>query len=233
MMIRFVVAALTTLALLAEPVLAQGFGSQFTQPGSADTAEAPSGGAPVAAPGAAPAAGQKAAPAPRTSAKIPVPGKIPPVSMAVLDLEYILRESMAGRSLTEQYQRQAQAIDAEFKKREQDIRTAGAELDRQRGTLSPETAAQREKDLNSRIVDFKADAETRQRQLGTAAAAAQRELEGAVGKIVQQIIAERGLNMVVQKRALVANSPDLEISGEVVQRLDRDLPKVTLKLAGR
>jgi Skp family chaperone for outer membrane proteins len=181
-----------------------------------------------------------AAPAPRGGTQIqqaapqmpppPPPGKLPAPSIAVIDFGIILQNSAAAKSVREQIDKQSQAYQAEFNKRETDLRNTEQDLVRQRSVLSPDAFADKRRQLESQVADFQRQTNSRKDQLQQAFDGGMREVQNNVAQILAQVKVERSVNLIFQANALASNDDNLDLTSEVLKRLDQKLPRVAVKL---
>ena len=100
----------------------------------------------------------------------------PADTMAVVDFQLILRESVAAKAIREYIEEKQRQYREQIKSKEDELRLAQEELARQRTILSPEAYAQRESDFQKRV-------EAVQREV----ADRNKELDNALGYGMQQV----------------------------------------------
>ncbi|MFD2261272.1 OmpH family outer membrane protein [Lacibacterium aquatile] len=204
---------------------------------------------PPAAPGeqSAPAAMPQAQPAPVTPQINPVqiPARPPAaagarpavagagaanVSIGVVDLGEVLGKSTAVKSLREQMEKQAQAAQAEFKKKEDDLRKEEQALNGQRASLSQEQFNEKGRALQAKFVEFQRQVAARRRQLAEGESQSMQPVQKTIEEILPQVATEKGINLILHRQAVMLNSNDLDLTTTLVTRLNQKMPKATLKL---
>lgn len=226
------VAALTISFAVAPGVaLAQAPSGTLPAPAPRPSGSAP---APVQQPAPAQSAPQaqtapaQAAPAARPAA---VPGaKLPPAVVGVIDMGIILRDGAPYKSLRAQIDSQTKAWDAELKKKGDDLRKLEDDFRKQAASLTPEQVAEKRKQFETQMADYQRQFNTRRRQLAEGEAQSVQPIEAALSEILQQVAIERGINVIVYRNATPLFASDLDISADVLQRLNAKLPRVSLKL---
>jgi len=199
--------AVATLAAVAFPALAQ----QQQRP------------APVQPAPQRPAQAQPEQRAPR-----PLPAK--GTSAVVIDIALVARESVAARAMRSQVERQQAALRADEEKTDKDLRTAEQELVQQRTILAPEAFNQRRRDFERRVNEAQQSSQSKRRDLEEAFASAQRRIEVAMNEIVIEIAKENEYKVVLPRAVIVASHDAVDITDEVLQRLNRKVPSVPLAL---
>ncbi len=181
--------------------------------------------------GILPAAAQQTKPAAAPAQPTTPPGsKLPVPSIGVVDLQAISRTSAASKSIREQLEKQIQTYQAEFQKRDADLRAAEQALQQQRASMAPEAFSQKRMTLETQMSDMQHEAEDRKRQIDEALNEAQSQVLQATSEVISQIQQERGLNLILRRDLIAGVSPDLDLTTEVLQRVDKKLPHVTVKL---
>ena len=59
---------------------------------------------------------------------------------------------------------------------------------------------------------------------------AQRTIIGAINEIISDLARDKGLDLVLQRPAVFYAGPDLDVTQEVLSRLNRKLPSVTVNI---
>jgi outer membrane protein len=159
---------------------------------------------------------QRAAPAPQSNYELPPAG----TQIVVTDVVTILREA----------QRQRNAYQAELQKQENELRSADQELAKQRALLSPEAFAQKRRELEKRVSDAQQSVQDRRRNLDTGFNAAMQKVNDAMVQVISDIVQEKNYQIVLTKTQVVIVQTALDITPEVMRRLNRKLPTVTVSI---
>lgn len=164
----------------------------------------------------------------REAAAQPLPATV----AAVVDHHRIMRESRAARSIQQQLEVRRKLYLDQLAKEEQRLNEVGKELARQRGVLAAEAFAARRKEYEEAVQALQRTSNERRRQLDEALAAANAQLRQALKEIVDELALARGFNLVLPASALLLFSPTIDITEEVLARLDRKLPSVKVPESG-
>lgn len=146
--------------------------------------------------------------------------------VAVLDVQRLQRDSAASKSIQGQIKKQFETHQQEITKQENELRNAEQELSRQRTLISPDAFAERRRQFEQRVANLQRDVQNRKRELDKSALAAQRIVEQSLNEIVQQLVTERKLTLVLVKNQTIFSAPELEITDDVMKRLNTKLPSV-------
>jgi Skp family chaperone for outer membrane proteins len=189
----------------------------------------------TAAPEATTAAGRTAAPEATTAAGIPAaPASAEePVKIAVVDVGMVFRESAAVKSINTQLRPYLESFRADAAKVEQELRDSQDELARRQATvLTPDASVAERHDLEQRALEAQEKVVRRKHSLDQAQTAAMRKVEIALNKIVLQIFTERKLTLILRRDQTAFFNPALDITKDVITRLDQQLPTVEIAPPG-
>ncbi|MEJ5233318.1 MAG: OmpH family outer membrane protein [Geminicoccaceae bacterium] len=161
---------------------------------------------------------------PRPLAAQPLPATV----AAVVDHQRIMRDSKAAKSIQQQLEVRRKLYLDQLAKEEQRLAELGKELSRQRTVLTAEVFAQKRKEYEEAVQALQRASNERRRQLDEALGAANAQVRQALKEIVDELAETRGFNLVLPASAVLLFSPKIDITDEVMARLDRKLPSVKL-----
>jgi len=156
----------------------------------------------------------------------PAQEKLPAAVVAVIDYQRILREAKAARAIRDQVESRRQRYQEEIAGEEQRLHEADKELARQRGILSAEAFAERRSAFEAEVAAVQRMVQERRRQLDQVAASSLNEVRSAMIEVVSELSDARGFNLVVPTSGLLLFSPKIDLTDEVLARLDRKLPNI-------
>jgi Skp family chaperone for outer membrane proteins len=154
--------------------------------------------------------------------------KLPTTVAAVIDYQRILRDAAAARSIREQIEARRKTYQEEISKEEQRLHEADKEFAKQRSVLSPEAFAEKRREFEQDVAEVQRKVQERRRELDRMSAAALNEVKEALIEIVTSIAEERGFNLVLPTSEVLFFSRSLDLTEEVLAKLDARLPQVQL-----
>jgi len=173
---------------------------------------------------AADAPAAAAAPAPALQA--------PPPTLIVIDFERILQESKAGKSVSEQLQQRAGSFQKGFQQQEADLNTAQQELMRQQSILAQDAFSAKARDLQRRSDELREKEAKANAALQQSNREAIVRIQQTIRPILEDIMKERGANVVLNRGAVSLISDDrFDVTDEALKRLDVKLPTMTVTVA--
>lgn len=148
--------------------------------------------------------------------------------IGVLDQQRVMAESTAARSVTSQKDKFQDIYQASTAEEENRLRLLDDQLSAQRGTLSPEAFNTRMTDFQNQVNEFQKLVQTKRRNLERAYAQAMTDVQGAVVRVTDEVAAERGMNIVIYRSQVFLFDPKMDITEEVIARLNRVFPAATM-----
>lgn len=151
-----------------------------------------------------------------------------PPSIGIVDVQKVLRDSQASKSLRPQIEKLRKEYQVSVRKREAELRKASQELQRQRAILSPQAFAKRRNAYEEQARKAQIDFQQRKRQLDNAYGGAMRVIQKSMVVAAAKVAEERKFDIVLPKSLVLLADQKLDITGEVLRRIDKSLPSVTL-----
>lgn len=153
--------------------------------------------------------------------------------IAVIDYAHAMRESKAGQSVRAQIDKQRAAYQSEIKGIQTKLETARQELAQQQAVLAPEVFARKRQEFQKEAEALQRTAQARTRSLDQMRAKGYAEVQKALRAILEEIVEERGLDIVMDAgnsaATIIVANRDLFITDEAIKRLDKRLPEVTVE----
>jgi Skp family chaperone for outer membrane proteins len=155
----------------------------------------------------------------------------PQPKIVVLDRGAILQFSKVGQDIAKQMQAYANQAKADLQGQGRALQAEGRALQQQVAILAPDVKQKRLDAFRAKEQSLQGAAQRKDEQLKAGFAQARQTMEVALGPILQQLVKERGANLVLDKQAVVfSNSPGFDITGEAINRLNQKLPSIKVNL---
>lgn len=156
--------------------------------------------------------------------------ELKPPMIAVVDVQYILQNATATRSIQEAIESQREVYGREITAQEQSLRAAEQDLSQQSRQLSADEFAARRRDFEERLAAVQRTVQERKRQLD-------RVFNESMGKVREQLLQtvadvarETGATVVLSKQMVVIMERSLDLTETVLQRLNQRLPLVAVDM---
>ena len=160
----------------------------------------------------------------------PVPGPQPQTapstmaSIAVIDIQAVLRQASAAQALQKQFKDEQDAFQATLEKQQKELKTAEEELERQRASMAPEIFADRRRKFQERVGLINSALRDQRRALDEAFNAAMAELQTSLNAVIEDLAKRRGINMVLRKEAVLANLAAFDLTSATLEEFNRRFP---------
>lgn len=154
------------------------------------------------------------------------------LQLAVVDIEEIERRAAAAKDVRRQINEYRETLQAEFREKDEQLRTANQELVRQRAILSPESFAEERRKFEARVVDTQREVQIQRQALDNAMKKALKSVEVVLDEITREVMSETGVTLLLRRQALVYSVESLDITGLLLTKLDERLPSVEVPKPG-
>ena len=162
------------------------------------------------------------------SAPVAVHAQAAQSNILIVDLERVSSDSAAGKNGQSQLQAKAQTVQARVKTLSDQIGAEYQALDKARASMAQEAFQAKVKDLEARRGNAENEVRGRQQDLAQSADYVRRQILDAVNPIITTIMRERGAQMVLVQDATMAYVPSVDVTDEVIKRLNVSLPTVSI-----
>jgi Skp family chaperone for outer membrane proteins len=154
--------------------------------------------------------------------------QLPGAIAAVIDYQKILREASAARSIRSQIEVRRKAYQEEIGSEEQRLHEADKAFSKQRSLLTAEAFAEKRRGFEKEVAEVQRLAQERRRELDRALAGALNEVKTALIEVVTGIAEERGFNLVLPSSEVLFFSRQIDLTEEILAKLDAKLPDVVV-----
>ncbi len=190
-------------------------------------------------------AGVAAAQAPPTKAPAPaapppttVPAPTPPapaplpaaqnISVMVVDVQALLQNSKAAKMVRSQMEQKRNEYTKEISRAEEQLRAERDALQRQQASLSADALNKKAREFQQKVNDLDRDVQSKRAALEKSNNEALTKIQQTMLKIIADIARQRRANLVLQRTDLVLFDQSFDVTDQVMQKLDEELPVLTV-----
>lgn len=148
--------------------------------------------------------------------------------IAIVDVQKVLINAKAVKSLTEQIEARRGIYQARLRKSEEALRKEGQELARQRSVLSAEAFANKRAALEQSAGKLQREALDRKRRFESLFNQGMTKVQNALATVAAEVARERGVDLVLSKIGVVIVKPKFEITDEILKRLNSKMSDAKL-----
>ena len=142
------------------------------------------------------------------------------VTIAVVDVQYVLDQSVAVAGLRDTIDKISEGLHKEFAQKETELKTAEAELVKKRGILTSEQFDSSVSGFYKKVSEAQHHMQQKKIKLEQAHAASIGVVHDNTMKIVKELAKERGFNLAIPSSQILYADDALNITSEVVKRLN-------------
>lgn len=153
-----------------------------------------------------------------------------PVNIAVVDMQRIMTQSDAARSIRNQLEARRQSFASGVKAQEEKLRGAEEELRRQQAVLSQEEFQEKVRAFEDEAGETRRRIQLQNRALEEGFNKALSTLTGNAREIAASIADEEEVKIVLTRRQVLLADRELEITDRVLEELNSRLPNVQVEI---
>ena len=158
-----------------------------------------------------------------------VSSELEPVSLAVVDFRGVLAKSEAARNIRSAVDERRRELRKYFLEVETSLRDEQKDLSKKRSIVTAEAFEQRARKLKEKAQSAQKLAQTSNQKLKKSFDQAMDKVQKELLGIVAEVAEESGVGVVLFRSAIVIAVKKLDISKEVLQRLNKKLPEVKVR----
>lgn len=154
-------------------------------------------------------------------------------AIAVVNIQRIMHDASAAKSATEQLESKQKSFQAELKKKDDALQKEEQELAKQKSVLSKEAFEEKTRSFRGKVTDIQKEVQSKKALLDNAYARALADIQKAVTDIIAELAKEKGFTVAIPASQLLYAEEKLDISEEVLSRLNKKLPKLNVKFEAK
>jgi outer membrane protein len=175
-----------------------------------------------------PAQAQQTSPTPPAPAAAPAPAPGPGLNILVVDVQSLLQNSKSAKMVRQQIEAKRAEYAKEISHQEETLRQERDALQRQQSSLSPEQLNQKGREFQQKVNELDKSVQGKRQALERSNVEALEKIQEAMLKIITDIAKDRKANLVFQRSELVLFDQGFDVTDEVLQKLDEQLPTLTV-----
>lgn len=154
--------------------------------------------------------------------------ELSPTVAAVVDFERLIRDSAAGQALRAQVEEKRSGFKAEVATQEETLRAEDQELLQQQTVLDANQFAEKRQKFQVKVAEVQRLVQSRKQTLDRAMDSGIDEIKKVTVAIVGEMAKAKGINLVLPLTQVLLVDADYDLTGPVMEELNRRLPTVTV-----
>jgi outer membrane protein len=150
------------------------------------------------------------------------------LSVIVVDVQALLQNSKAAKMVRQQIEGKRAEYAKDISHQEETLRQERDALQRQQASLTPEQLNAKGRDFQGKVNELDRDVQAKRQALERSNADALQKIQEVMVKIITDIAHDRKANLVFQRSELVLFDQGFDVTDEVLQKLDEQLPTMTV-----
>lgn len=164
------------------------------------------------------------------SAYAAAPGAAPPARILIIDIRRAIAASKVGASIRDQVNALKQQAQSQLNGEGEALKRDRAQIEQQGAILAADVKARKMKDWTARAQAFEKKVQDRGALIQGGMFKANKQVEDALGPILQGIMQERQATVLLDRSAVLLAPNAIDVTGDVVQRLNVKMPTVKVEL---
>ena len=152
----------------------------------------------------------------------------PAIVAGLISVPDVMRASTAAQEIERVIGERRRKLNDDAQKEQAAWRDLQQQLGAQRANVTQDQLRSKERELQERITSAQRKFRDRNRVIQEALQYSLAQIERTLAGVLQQVAASHGMNMVLHSAQVALNTPDFDVSQEVVDQLNRILPSVVI-----
>ncbi len=154
----------------------------------------------------------------------------PNTSIGIIDINKVLTESKAAIDATNQIEKIQQKTEEESKNEDELIIKEREKLIEQQSVMAPEAFEVKVSEFEKKVQSYQIEKQDKLRRLDQMVQMARAKILEEVKPIINDYASELGITVILEKNAVILSADDMDMTDQVIQILNKNLPKIKVKL---
>lgn len=150
------------------------------------------------------------------------------LTVLVVDVQSLLQNSKAAKMVRQQIEQKRNEYAKDISHQEEELRKERDTLQRQQASLSAEAMSQKGREFQQKVNELDRNVQGKRQALEKSNAEALEKIQESMLKIITEISKDRKANLVFQRGDLVLFDQGFDVTDDVLQKLDEQLPTMTV-----
>jgi outer membrane protein len=151
--------------------------------------------------------------------------------MGVVDVQRVMQEASSAKMVQQQLEDQRLKFQTIIADEEKELRQAEQDLAKERETAKPDLYAEKEQLLRQKFVAVERRVQARRKVLDTAFTESMETVKKNLLEIVEAVALDKNIQVMLLKQQILWNAKELDLTDEILRRLDKKLPSIDIKIS--
>ena len=149
--------------------------------------------------------------------------------IVILDLKYILNNSKAGKGAQDFLKKKFDENAKKFSEMEKSLKKEENALLSKKNAISKDDYNKESDKLRKKVIDYQSQRRSSLETIATQRAESRETLIKKIDPILASHIKENNIWLIVDKRSTLAGNPAVDITKDIIEKLNQELPSLNLK----
>lgn len=150
--------------------------------------------------------------------------------IAIVDVQKVVKNASAAKMALDEIKKKRDQYQTEINKQEENLKKKDQELAKQKAVLSAEAFEQKRKEFQKTVLEVQQGVQKKRAALDNSYTTVLAEIQKSVVEIIATLSQEKGFDIAIPSSQVLYGKDTLDISDEVLLRLNKKLPKVAIEL---
>ena len=152
------------------------------------------------------------------------------VIIGVIDMQKIMRELDVIKDINSQVRALEEQAKAELTAEEKKLKDERTQIERQKSLVTPEAYSKKQTDFNRKAAEFRVKVQEKNKQIQLSRVNALDKIRSQMLPIIREVMDKNGAGLILDVKEVLFVEKPLEVTGEVMERLNKDLKKIKVEL---
>lgn len=153
----------------------------------------------------------------------------PANQIVTVNIQQVMRDATAAQSVREQLESKQKTFQSELAKKEEELQKENQDLGKKRSVLSKQAFDEKAAAFSKKATDVQKEVQTKKATLDSAFEHALNDIQKVVTDVISDLAKEKGFQVAIPTSQILYGDPKLDISDEVLKRLNQKMPKLDVK----
>ena len=145
-----------------------------------------------------------------------------------IDFKYVLNESNAGKKAQNELKKKLEVGIKKIKEKEKTIQEEEKKIIQQKKIIKPEEYKNKVKELRTKVSKLQKERNKLLETVSKQRSNARKELLKNLNPIIEEYMKEKKIRMVIERKSLLLADQNLDITKDIIERLNKKLKSITL-----
>ena len=154
----------------------------------------------------------------------------PNTSIGVLDLNRVLLDAKAAKNAAEEIDKIAKIIESELIISDENMIKEQNKLVEAQSIMAPEAFELKRKEYEEKVQNYNIERQNKLISVDKLVETSRNEILNNLKPILEEMSETKGITVILEKGTVLLNAETMDITDEVIKKLNKDLPKIEVSL---